>query len=69
MKSSAETLGLVSTIGFIAGAVGVGAGAYFILTSKSPEKTTAGTTIRFAPTGGPTAGGGAAAGMRLEGSF
>jgi hypothetical protein len=69
LKSSAETLGIVSTIGFIAGAVGVGAGAYFILTSKSPDKTTAATTLRFAPTGGPTAGGGAAAGLRLEGAF
>ena len=69
LKSSAETLGLVSTIGFIAGAVGVGAGAYFILTSKSPDRTTASTTLRFAPTGGPTVGGGTSAGMRLEGSF
>jgi hypothetical protein len=67
-KSSAETLGIVSTVGFIAGAVGVGAGAYFILTSKSPDKTTAATTLRLTPTGGPTAGG-AAAGLRLEGAF
>jgi hypothetical protein len=66
LKSSAETLGLVSTIGFIAGAVGVGAGAYFILTSKSPDKTSAATTIRLVPTGGAS---GRGAGMRLEGSF
>ncbi len=69
LKDDAKTLGLVSTIGFIAGAVGVGAGTYLILTSKSPDRTSAATTIRLAPTGGPTTHGGTAAGLRLEGSF
>jgi hypothetical protein len=54
--SSGRTLALVSTVGWIAGALGVGAGAYFILTSGPHGEKTAivtevgpeGTSLSFA---------------------
>ncbi|HEX4335408.1 MAG TPA: hypothetical protein VH062_05810 [Polyangiaceae bacterium] len=39
--SSGRTLAIVSTVGWIAGALGVGAGAYFIITSKPRAPQTA----------------------------
>jgi len=58
-NDSAKTLGLVSTIGFIAGGVGLAAGAFLILTA-SPSKT----GVRVVPAAGPKN-----AGLSLSGSF
>ena len=49
--SSGRTLAVVSTVGWIVGALGVGAGAYFIITGTPKSGQTALSTD-FAPTGG-----------------
>lgn len=48
--SSGRTLAVVSTVGWIVGALGVGAGAYFILTS-SPKSGQTALATDFGPTG------------------
>ncbi len=58
-NDSAKTLGLVSTIGFIAGGVGLAAGAFLIFTA-GPSKT----GLRVVPTAGPKD-----AGLSLGGTF
>jgi hypothetical protein len=58
-NDSAKTLGLVSTIGFIAGGVGLAAGAFLILTA-GPSRA----GVRVVPDAGPKN-----AGLSLTGSF
>jgi hypothetical protein len=58
-NDSAKTLGLVSTIGFIAGGVGLAAGAFLIFTA-GPSKT----GVHVVPTAGPKN-----AGLSLGGAF
>jgi hypothetical protein len=55
LRSSAHTLGVVSTIGFAIGVVGLAAGGYLLLTSKTPGHAQTGKTastaaqLRFVP--------------------
>jgi hypothetical protein len=55
-SDSAKTLGLVSTIGFIAGGVGLAAGAALIFTAPSTKHTGA-VRVRIAPDARPNAAG------------
>jgi hypothetical protein len=59
-SESAKTLGLISTIGFIAGGVGVLAGAALVLTApKAHEPLKTGRArVRFVPSAGPDRSGG-----------
>jgi hypothetical protein len=60
-NSSAKTLGTISTIGFIAGGVGLAAGAILLATApSSPPKTG---RVRFVPTAGPAGAGFSAIGV------
>lgn len=52
-SEGARTLGLVSTIAFVAGGVGVAAGAALVLTAPSTRTTGARAPIRVAPNAGP----------------
>ena len=72
-SDSAKTLGLVSTIGFIAGAVGIGAGSVLVFTAPSGNASTKGGLaspavarhrVRVSPTGGA-----AGAGLSISGAF
>lgn len=62
-SESAKTLGLVSTIGFIAGGVALAAGAALVFTAPKEGDTVAKTagarrpTVRLAPSAAPTGGG------------
>lgn len=49
--SSARTLSTVSTVAFIAGAVGIGAGAYLIFSSRSKSAPTTALSTRMLPGG------------------
>jgi hypothetical protein len=62
-KSSAETVGWISTIGFGVGIVGLAAGTYLILTSKSSSQEKA-SALRVAPAVGQRGGG-----LSLQGTF
>jgi hypothetical protein len=53
-SESAKSLGLVSTIGFIAGGVGLAAGALLVLTAPPDAKKAA---VRVTPNAGPNGGG------------
>jgi hypothetical protein len=44
-NESARTLGVMSTVGFVVGAAGLGAGAYLLLTSDSDEQVALGTRL------------------------
>lgn len=57
---SARTLGAVSTIGFIAGGVALGAGAVLVFTAPSSKKT----GVRVVPNAGPSS-----AGLTVLGAF
>ena len=64
-NDKAKTLGTVSTIGFIAGGVLLAGGVVLVLTApSSPEKKTAFSDVKVAPTFGP-----AYSGLSMGGSF
>jgi hypothetical protein len=57
-SDSAKTFGLVSTVAFIAGGVGLAAGAALVLTAPKQEEASRSTArIRVAPSAGPGGGG------------
>ncbi|MBX3209780.1 MAG: hypothetical protein KF764_32400 [Labilithrix sp.] len=57
-SESARTLGLVSTIAFVAGGVGLAAGAALVFTApKEGDSAARSARVRVAPNAGPTGGG------------
>jgi hypothetical protein len=56
-NDSARTFGTVSTIAFVAGGVGVAAGAILLLTAPSAARGASAARVRVTPTAAANAGG------------